>query len=110
MSAPELENLNQFNDLIKSTTVVVVLAHAQYSPQSRTLKSEFNDFASKHAKPDQLALAYFDSFEADDINGELRVRSFPAYFVYKSGELVKSVQSANASKEQLEKDIAEFGA
>jgi thioredoxin-like negative regulator of GroEL len=110
MSAVELENLTQYNDLINRVSTVVILAHAQYSAQSRTLKSELNDFASQHAsKSEALAFAFFDAFEADDINAERRVRSFPSYFVYKDGQLVKSVQSSNASKQQLEKDLQEFG-
>ena len=83
--------------------------HAQYSPNSRTFKTEFNDLAGSKAVDGKFAFAWFNAFDADDINNELMVRQFPAYFFYKDGERVKSVQSSNATKESLEKDVEEFG-
>lgn len=108
MSATELETKKEYDELLKSTPLVIVLAHAQYSPNSRTFKSEFSDLAGKHASDGKLAFGWFNAFDADDINAELMVRTFPAYFIFKDGQRVKGVQSSTASKETLEKDIDEF--
>lgn len=107
--ATELENKKEYDELIKSNAIAIVLAHAQYSPNSRTFKTEFKDLADKKAVVGKFAMAFFDAFDADDINGELMVRQFPAYFIFKDGQRVKAVQSSNATKESLERDVEEFG-
>ena len=124
--ATELENKKQYDELIASTPTVIVLAHANHSANSRTFKSHFNSVAQEKGADGKLTFAWFDGFDADDINAELvvsvscaeyddlayslrsQVRTYPAYFVFQDGKRTKSVLSSLANAKQLEADLSEL--
>ncbi|KAM3425787.1 hypothetical protein BST61_g7715 [Cercospora zeina] len=103
--AIELENKKQYDELIASTPTVIVFAHANYTANSRTFKSHFVS-AAEEQKNGKVAFAWYDAFDADDVNAELVVRTFPAYFVFRDGKRVKSVLSSLATTKQLDEDVA----
>lgn len=77
--AIELENKKQYDELIASTPTVIVFAHANYTANSRTFKAHFNSVAEEKSADGKLAFAWYDAFDADDINAELVV-SFSLFF------------------------------
>ncbi|CAK1356750.1 uncharacterized protein RHO25_009065 [Cercospora beticola] len=106
--AIELENKKQYDELIASTPTVIVFAHANYTANSRTFKSHFNSVADEKSASGKVAFAWYDAFDADDVNAELVVRTFPAYFVFQDGKRTKSVLSSLANPKQLDADVAEL--
>lgn len=72
--AVELENKKQYAELIAKTPTLVVMAHANYTAASKTFRSHFLSVAEQKTADGKIAFAWYDAFDADDINAELVVR------------------------------------
>lgn len=72
----ELENKKQYDDLIAKTSTVIVMAHANYTATSKTFKAHFLSVAEQKSVDGKIAFAWYDAFDADDINAELVVRDY----------------------------------
>ncbi|GKU05864.1 thioredoxin 1 [Fusarium langsethiae] len=96
MPVVQIKDKAQFDDLLKTHQVVIIDASAEWCGPCKAISPIFEKLCSTEAyDSDKVAFAKFDTDEVPDLAQELGIRSIPAFFFFKDGELEDKLAGAN---------------
>lgn len=95
MTITELKTKKDYLKLLQDNPYVAIQASATWCGPCKAISPIFAKHAGEHASPSKYAFAKFDIDEVPDVANELGIRSVPAFFFFKDGDLDESVTGAN---------------
>lgn len=95
MSVVELKTKKDYQDLISQNQYVAVQASATWCGPCKAISPLFAKHASEHSADSKYAFAKFDTDDVPDLAMELGIRTVPAFFFFKDGDLDDKVGGAN---------------
>lgn len=108
MTVTEVHSRQEFNELLKKYPYVVIQAHATWCGPCKAMSPIFEKLASEwESASEKLIFLKFDTDEANDLAQELGIRSIPAFFTFRDGDLDEKLSGANPPA--LKKLIDELG-
>ncbi|KAH6608775.1 hypothetical protein Trco_002121 [Trichoderma cornu-damae] len=101
----------QFDDLLKSSSIVVVDFYADWCAPCKQIAPLYASLADKISRPGLLTFAKVDNDKNQDIASEYGVTALPTFLLFRDGKVIHEVQGANPVelKAVLEKLAQEVG-
>lgn len=95
MPVLEIKSKKEYLDLVNKNSYVALQATATWCGPCKAISPIFAKQADELAAADTYAFAKFDTEEVPDLAQELGIRSIPAFFFFKDGDLDESITGAN---------------
>lgn len=108
MSVVDIKTKAQFDELLKSSSLVSLQAHAEWCGPCKAISPFFEKHATAAAIPDKYTFARFDIEEVPDLSQELGIKSIPAFFFFENGTLEENIVGTKPA--DLKKAVDGFAA
>lgn len=108
MTVTELSTKQEYLKLVQDNPYVAIQASATWCGPCKAISPIFAKHAGEHAAPSKYAFAKFDIDQVPDLANELGIRSVPAFFFFKDGDLDESITGANVPK--VKKQVEAYAA
>ena len=95
LGVQEVNDLNEFNKIIKSNAKVIVFYRADWSGPARLISPMFEKLAAEYAS--SIISIKVDVEEAPDIAAESDIKAMPTFKLYRGGDPIRQVVGANIS-------------
>jgi thioredoxin 1 len=96
MPVTEIKNISDYKNLLQSHEVVIIDAWAPWCGPCRAISPIFEKLSeTENYDSSKVVFAKFDIDEVPDLSQELGIRSIPAFFTFRNGDLDDNMSGAN---------------
>jgi len=90
----------QFNDLLKSSRIVVADFYADWCGPCKTIAPLYEQLSASLSRPSQITFVKVNTDTQKEIAAKHDVRAMPTFIIFKQGQVVERVQGADPRKLQ----------
>ncbi|KAL7788227.1 PITH domain-containing protein [Trichoderma ceciliae] len=97
-SLVHITSKGQFNDLLKSSRIVVVDFYADWCAPCKQIAPLYASLSGRISRPGLLTFAKVDNDKNQDIVQEHGVTALPTFLLFRNGKVIHKVQGANPTE------------